>query len=897
MRGRVYHWHLPVPESAPSTVIPLLSEIENVLGRALSGWVDAVLRRPRSVALACLGAAALLALHAAATLGLNTNENDLFSQQVPYQALRADWSRAFPTLVDPLVVVVDGSTADLAQEAAQQLADALAGEPDHFGRIHRPGGGAFFERHGLLYLDPPELEDLLTNLHGLQPFLAALAGDPSLRGLARMLERAAAADLAGELEELDLLPIVERVAAVTRGQLEGEESALSLQEMLRGEKSTRRDRRRFLLVQPSVDFQQLQPAEASLQRLRVHADRVMGASEGRVRVRATGVFPLSYEEMEHLDRQTTLAGVVSFCAVGLLLAAGLGSARLVASSLTTLLAGLGATAGFAAIAIGHLNLISVAFAVLFIGLSIDFAIHLCVRFRERLGEEGLESALARAAADVGPSLCVCAVTTAIGFFSFAPTEYAGVAELGIIAGTGMFISLAMNLTLLPALIAWWVTPESVAVPRPLPARIVRLLAMPASHPRSVLLLTGLVGLAALWQLPNARFDPNPLRVRDPSTPSVQVFEEMLEDGDALPWTLNVLASDHSEARRRADRLERLPGVASTLTLADLVPEDQEEKLASIQEAAFVLLPVLASPQPVPAPDDLDQQRALAKLARTLDRWGPAAGDPRAAELAARLAEMLQLLAQPGSDPSPRRQVELALVGGLPASLRAIRRGLEAAPVTLADLPAELRDTHVAVDGRVRVEIQPRHDLGDSQQLASYVREVQEVAPDAFGEALVIHETGEIVVGALRQALLTAACAIAALLLLLWRSLRDASLVALPLALAALLTTSASSALGVPFNFANVIVIPLLLGMGVDTGIHLVHRVRGAALPDGNLLRTSTAFAVLLSALTTVASFGSLGLSSHLGMASLGRLLALGIALILICNLGVLPALLRLARRR
>jgi predicted RND superfamily exporter protein len=197
-----------------------------------------------------------------------------------------------------------------------------------------------------------------------------------------------------------------------------------------------------------------------------------------------------------------------------------------------------------------------------------------------------------------------------------------------------------------------------------------------------------------------------------------------------------------------------------------------------------------------------------------------------------------------------------------------------------------------LDGRMRIEVFPEENLNDQLALEEYVAAVQSVDADAFGEGLLIIESGRVVIQALQQALLTAGIVIILILAVLWRSLLDAALVAAPLVLATILTVACAIVLGISFNFANVIIIPLLLGMGIDSGIHMVHRVRAGELPDGNLLRTGTARAVLLSALTTMASFGTLAFSSHAGIASLGQLLTLGIALVLLCNLVVLPSLVR-----
>jgi len=879
----------------------LIATLDDLLGRLAARWVGAVQRRAGStIAAFALSTLAVLA-YSFDTLGINTNENDLFSDELPFYALRDDFNRAFPTLVDPIVVVVDGATVDLANDAAEALARRLEREPDRFAKVYRPGGGPFFEQHGFLYLEREELADLLENLFAVQPILAKLSRDAGLPGFLTMLSDSVEASARGDLDSVELDKVLQRVDNTVNAHLAGRSDPLSWSELIMGRDSTPRDRRRFLLVQPVIDFNQLQPAEETLLGLREAVEELGLDRPERARARATGIFPLSYEEMEHVSAQTTWAGVASFVLVAMILVGGLGSPRLVLASLCTLLVGLVWTAGFAAAAIGHLNLVSVAFGVLFIGLSIDFAIHLCVRYRELLASDmPPEQALCDAAGGVGGSLALCATTTAIGFYAFVPTEFAGVAELGAIAGTGMFISLFTNLTLLPALISWGAPPDVSAKRSPSSSRLWSLLDLPVRHARWVVSGTAVITLIAIGLIPSIRFDPNPLRVRDPATDSVQVLNEMLADGDALPWNLNVLAPDLEAAREIAERIEELPSVDVALTLADFVPEHQAEKLEMLEDAAFLLLPTFASNPVATLPTRAEGIATVEGLERSLAALTPDRTSPHLAHTAQQLRQNLARLAESWrADGDPQASLDAlgaALTGSLPEQLRLLRAALQAGRVALPDLPADLVERMIATDGRVRIEIFPEGDLNDQPALERYVASVQSIAPDAFGEGLVILETGRAVVRALRQALATAAVMIALLLLLLWRSIADAALVALPLALASIFTAAFSVPLGVSFNFANVIVIPLLLGMGVDTGIHLVHRCRTDAPPDGNLLHTSTARAVLLSAATTMASFGTLGFSSHLGMSSLGRLLVLGIALILACNLVLLPALVRITNR-
>ena len=880
----------------------MISSLDQQIGRVTGLWIDFIRPHARSVISCFVVAAVACTAYSAAHLRLNSDEEAIFGEDIPFVRLRDEFRRALPNLINPIVVVVDGASFDLAEDAATRLAARLRQQPGLFRDVYQPGGGPFFEAHGLLYLSPDELQELTDNLARAQPYLAELSKDRSLRGFLSLLAEATSAIGEAGLNPSHLVALFERTSETFEAQLRGKRHQLSWAELMLGEEFAQEGRRRFVLVQPVVDFSRPSPAHEALVGLRQDvAD--LGLEGNGVQVRLTGTWLLSAEEAQHVGQQSTVVGVAAFILVTAVLVSGMGSLRLVAASLITLLVGLALTAGFAALAVGHLNLISVTFAVLFIALSIDFAIHVCIRYRELLRlDRSLPDALRTTAQDIGGSLAICALTTAIGFFAFLTTNYRGVAELGLIAGAGMLISLFTSLTLLPALLVQIARPQNMKLRELRPSRAAKLLTIPVRHAAAVCGGTSVLAVGALMLLPQIEFDLNPLRMRDPTTESVRTFDELLAEGKAFPWNVNVIRSDLAGADAVAARIERLEAVERTVTLSDFVPENQDEKLAILADTALLLGPALDPPEPGEPPSTPEQLAALNSLERDLAALDPRRGPAELGKAALRLRHALEAfqrqgLAEPALVEPALASLEQDLLGSLDQRLRTLRSALSARPLRLEDLPQDVKNAMVAVDGRMRVEIFPQEDLNDNEALERYVEEVRSLAPDAFGEGLVILESGRTVVRAFRQALLTAALLIVGLLLLVWRNLTDAALVAIPLVLAAVFTAAAAVLLGIPFNFANVIVIPLLLGMGVDSSIHLVHRFRSAALPGGNLLQTSTARAVLLSALTTIASFGALGLSTHLGMASLGQLLTLGITLILVCSLLVLPALIGFLQSR
>jgi len=513
--------------------------------------------------------------------------------------------------------------------------------------------------------------------------------------------------------------------------------------------------------------------------------------------------------------------------------------------------------------------------------------------QENLAEDGAaqEPALTRAAALSGRPLALCALSSALAFFAFFPTAYRGLSELGLIAGGGMFIALFLNLTLLPAMIR--LLPVRPVAPRlgPVAAVAAGLQRRVARHAGALVGLGGLLALAAVFALPQARFDDDPLNLRDPASPSVAALLELQDDPRVSPYSAEVLAADLDGAVALAARLAALPPVEAAVTLADFVPAEQQTKLAIIDQTALLLTPLFTAPPPLAAPDAGERAAALQRLQALLAAPPPALATP-----AHRLGSALAALG-----PVTPAALETAWLGGFAAALERLLDALEAGEVTLDSLPAELRRQYLSADGRALIEVIPREDLRDPAARLRFVAAVQAVVPNVSGAPVTIVEAGRAVVTAFAQASLLALVAITLLLLVVLRSPLDTLLVLLPLMLAALLTTAAGAVLGLPFNFANVIVLPLLLGLGVDSGIHFVMRAREetGVQPEaaaGRQGRNSTPRAILLSALTTVASFGALAFSVHPGTASMGLLLTLGITITLVSVLAFLPALLVLAGR-
>ena len=865
-----------------------------IYGRLLALWLSWVIRHARFVTFLALSLTTLISIYVFQNFAINSSTTDMLSKDLPFRQNSERIDDAFPQMVSNLVIVIEGQTADIADDAAIVLSRALRRDQALYHSVYNPKSESFFRRNGLLYLDVDEIYDLSDKLAEIQPFLGTIWRDPNLRGFFKILGLSIDQWIKAPGDGfLRLEGILDAAADVADAQLAGRFHSLSWTSLIAGENGSLDDRRRFIVVKPVRDHESLQPAEAAIDEIRkLSLDLDLSPEQG-VSVRLTGAVALEEEELESVEKGMGAAAIISFVLVMGLLFLGLRQAGIVAACLVTLLAGLIWTTGFAIWAVGALNLLSVAFAVLFIGLSIDFGIHFALRYKEIL-RNGFNQfdALAETARGVGGAMTLCAASAAIAFYAFLPTKYDGLAELGLIAGTGMFIALFANLTVLPALIVSCISFPSVSDANA-PSSIFgdknwdRIFRRSKWICSSALILV----VAALFVIPKASFDFDPLNLKDPTTESVSTLTDLIADGSLDHHTIEILAPNLEVADSLAERLRNLSAVGEVETLSNFIPANQDIKLSVIQDLGLIIGPTISN---VAEAQNLQNKDRIEEWSRLSDKLSLLAR-VNAGSLgvsAKRLQKMCSRLIESQAGGAALMEFEKRLLTGLLGRLDGLRQSLEAKRVALNTLPIALRNRLVSKDGRALIKVRPKSNLKDRQALEAFVRAVQSVSPGAAGAPVVILEAGQAVIGAFLQALALAVSGVAILLWLVLGNLREVGLVFAPLVLASLLTAAGVTLFGLNFNLANVIVLPLLFGLGVAGGIHILERNRFESGVD-ETFQTSTPRAVLFSALTTIGSFGSISISAHPGTSSMGVLLMFALAMSLLSTLVFLPALLSL----
>lgn len=802
------------------------------------------------------------------------------SGDVTWYAHNERYKAAFPEQQQTAVVVVSGSGAAAVSATARSLAQAFQ-EAGGFDFVFAPAQGEDQRRRALYYLTEDDRSRWLAGTQYDVMMLNALGG------------------------RFDLATLL--LAWVNHQQTRPETPLPTLTDSLIGALlATGTDP--VLLADGVRTWRHLERTDAGphydlivLKGPQNHADRQPNATlvshirgvianvpkPTDVTVRLTGEVPLAHEEMTDALDGIGIAGTLSLVMLALILGLGIRNLRIIGAIFALLGVGIVWTLAYATMAVGSMNTLSLIFVVMFFGLGVDFAMHLALAMREQGNSAG------RA---VGPSLIVCMLSTAIGFLAFAPTDYHGLAQLGVICAGAMVIATGLAFTLLPALFVLLRIPGAAGAnlhpsPHDRTDAGQRAAGVPLS-PRLVIVLTLALALMGGWQARGVEFDYSVLALRDAEKEGMQTLLELQERGISTDYSIVTLVPDDAAARALRTTLLKLPEVGAVQIPGDLVPDNQAPTQASLAplRAMLATLPSLpidhsaASAQETPP-----LESALLALGRLAD----GSEDPELRRTARRVRDLIAPLVE---DRGSLARIDAAIGRAVATDTEQLRTLATTEPFTLSQLPDDLRARLIDPNGRHLVTIQPAGAIANHESTGQFIEAVAAVVPNYAGRAVVEWGVGEVVVKAFLEAVALAVGGIALLLIVYYRGLLLPLCALVPLTLTAIFTFAGMALSGIDFNMANILVVPLIFGLGVDSGIHVIDRVQH----DGGvraIYTSSTARAVIISALTTIGTFFSLSFSPHKGAASIGLLLTGAISLMLVITLVVLPALLQLLPSR
>jgi len=830
--------------------------------------VDFCIRRaPLIIAVAAilgLGSATYVERHFA----VNSNVHKLLSPNLPWVERNATYMVAFPQQATSILAVVTAPTPEFAGIAAAALATKLAQQKSQFHAVSANQSSPYFARESLLYLSPEDLQARMDALSQAAPLLRTLASDPSLRGLSHTLSLALGGLQARRFTLDQTTQPLDAIAAPIEQVLVGKPAAFSWQALLANAPAAPQDLMSLVNIWPVLDYSVIEPGQRATAAVRKAVEDAKLQSSYDATVRLTGTVPLADQQLSTLHQDVGLNFALTGIIIVSVLWLGLRSMRIVTAACLSILIGLVITAAAGLALAGAFNPISVAFAVLFVGLSADFAIQFSMRYRAQRHEKvDLKSALVETARLVGAPLTLAALAAAAGFLSFVPTDYRGVAELGMIAGCGMVVAYVASLTLLPVLL-WYCDPP--AEPEPLGyAGLAGADRFLQRHRVLIVAATSIIALAGLPFLFQLQFNFDPNSLQSTNAEPLVALRALNSNPRIVINSAHTLTAP-ADAPAVVKAVSALPEVGGTRNLNSFIPADQDTKIKIIAGAAGVIDPALNAPKAAPASDS-DDVAGLRTAAKDLQATTSEGGGPGAAA-AARLAKDLDALAS--ASPDLRQKAASVFIAPLRIDLQQLQASLHPQTVIRADLPPDLVREWMTPTGLMRTEILPKGNANDTATIRKFAKAVLKVAPNATGLAIEVYESGRTVTDAFIKAGIIAICSIAVLLLIVLRRVSDVLLTLIPLLVAAAVTLEICGLTGFQINYANMIALPALLGVGVAFKIYYVIAWRSG---ESNFLQSSLTRAVFFSALMTATAFGSLMFSSNPGISSMGKLLGLSLA--------------------
>ncbi|MFA7404346.1 MAG: MMPL family transporter [Pelobacteraceae bacterium] len=871
-----------------------------------------------------------------------TGRDDLMPRnapfQVDYRAYRAEFGDQ-----EEIVAVLESDDAVKSTKAADALYTELSKEQGVFREVFYPGGLPFFRTNGLLFMPLEELKNLRRTLTMAAPVLKDLAASPSVQTLFtsltgqidRYLKSSDPNDLASltfMLTTLDKGFASASLSTSSSASTAGEgpvpersrREGLSMDSFLKGNgtgtpsmlEST--GKQQVISMLPVKDETSFVASEKSIKAARAILKKIIAKPEFKgVTGGLTGVPVLEYEEMATSQRDLQIATVLSLSLTIILLLFAFRGLLNVIAAMVSLIVGICLSFGFATLAIGHLNILSMVFAIMLIGLGIEYGIQVVLRYQEELrcGANGMAAIEAGLSANIR-SILMAAATTALAFATFSFTDFKGIAELGIIAAGGVFICVLATFTVLPAML---VLLERFRKPSlsPTPAPSPTLPFMPQrvhkgggsfstlfTRPKAVIAATLLLSAFCLYPTLTMRFDYNLMNLQAKGLQSVEYAYKLMRSKENSGYFAVVTAKNKAEAEQLTKRLEALPAVDHVVSTLSFTPDHQSEKLAELA----ALRAVMADVRPVPYEENLQLMALPAVFENFRDRVEKlknaltAKKAPEAEPVGTFLTTLDGFFKALEKEKDNNalgmlRDFQGGMFAELPDKLTMMKESFGAAEIRDSDVPTELLKRFVGKSGKLLLQVAPKKEIFEREPLQEFVAQVKSVVPAATGEPVMVYESLSVLRSAYLKAFIYAFIGIAVLLLINFRSIRYALLGSAPLAVGLLLMIGGMRLIGISFNSANIIVLPLILGVGIDSAIYILNRYRQGNESPEKVAASSAGVGVFLNALTILFSFGALMVAHHQGVFSIGAVMSLGMVASVAAFLIFMPALLSLWGKR
>jgi hopanoid biosynthesis associated RND transporter like protein HpnN len=867
--------------------------------------------------------------YTAMALEFETSRNAMASSRAPYIQLQDEIKANF-SQTDYIVVAIEPPTLERGKQFVQALALRLQADTKHFEEVVSKIDTASLDGKKLLLLSPDELHDLKSRLADSQDLVFNLSQDPGLVQLLTAINQEMAkafvkiitdvfvntdatpksgqeatgkaldvsflAALFAEMDQALANPTTYHFHSPWASFFLNDGDILSEDGFL----TSSNDRFLFVLVDDRTTTESFVKHAEPLRILRQHI-RTLQRDFPEVQVGVTGSKALNNDEMLTAQHDTILATIIALIGVAILFIVAFRQLWRPLFVVATLVVAICWTIGFTTLTIGHLNILSVAFMPILIGLGIDFGIHLLARYvEERAAQADFKTALYIAYQTTGPGIVAAGLTTTLAFYAIMLSDFRGLVELGFIAGSGMLLCLLGSFTVLPALLAVGEKNRNIP-PGVWQAFAHDPLQRLKRYPRIALAATAFITLAGIVFLAKPSFDYNLLNLQAQNTESVRWEYRLLEGSDRSSWYALNVADSLAELYRKKAQFAALPVVDRVSSIASVLPENQTIRLKLVQQLAPYIKDV-AGDWDRPEPIDLDElslqlRKIRFKLQKKPSAW-EAEKRPSEVQLTAARSGLLALQERLQTTPASTVRGTLetfqrALLADFAAKLELLQRNSNPTPITLADLPSYLRQRYVGKHDQYLLQIFSRDNIWEREPMREFVTQLLTVDPAITGSPVVAFYSIRQMLSGYTRGGLYALLVILAVIVVLFRRFKATLLAIIPVLVGGLWTMACMALFDLSLNMANLILVPLFIGIAVDDGIHLVHRMLESPEDATSPLARSTGKAIVLTSLTSMVGFGSLMVAKHSGVFSLGVIAATAVGCALLATLVILPLILHL----
>lgn len=856
--------------------------------------------------------AVLSVLYTALVLRVDVNRNNLIGAQSTVHQVYLRYANEFPG-GDELVVVAESEDPERNRQFIERLGAKVLQDTNFFSDTFYKGDLTTLGPKSLLMVPLADLESMQRSLHEYRPFLEQFSRADSLNALFEMVNRLfLRAPMQGNAEAeslVQMLPFFQQLIVQATQSLErpGVPPSPGISALFGGGQAseeqiyvTYNHGHIFVLTTRARSEKVLPNAIQQLRNLVTQTQfEVPGLNVG-----VTGEPVLDYDEMRQSESDSILASIVALVLCSAIFIIAYREVRRPLKTALCLIIGLMYSMGFTTLAVDHLNILTITFAPMLIGLAIDFGIHFITRYEEeqRNGRSSPDAA-ETATVYTGQGIVTGAMTTAAAFLAMALTNFRGIREMGIISGGGLLVCLVPMMTILPILLMRGGHASEQPKPLSSPARRIQIENIWLQRPWVVMLVTLALCVAAGFEARKVYFDYSLLNMQSKWLPSVAYEGKLLKGAGKSLLFAAVMADTPEQATNYAAKLRQLPGVASVESVADLLSPDQRQKLKVINAIKNDLAGIHfaqanpASAQAAPLSATLWYLSGFLGLAITQSSNDPGLQRQLIALRNAIADFRVALLSDAPLVPKQLALFQQSFFDDLSGTFRALQNQDTSGPLRPQDLPPALRDRFIGVTGKYLLQVYPRKDVWQHENQRDFIAELRSIVPAdrLTGTPVELYEYTTLLKDSYQQAACYALIAIAIMVWLHFRSLICVILSLLPVAIGAVWLLGFLGITRTPFNPANIMTLPLVIGIGVTNGIQILNRFAEEQKPG--ILAKSTGKAVLVSGLTAIAGFGSLVLAQHQGIRSLGIVMSVGIASCMIAGLGFLPSLLMILTKR